>query len=152
MNIVFEIIQAIESLLDLSDRINRKKRGKERLRVAFHIAVDPETLKPIPEILVVNEGDRPQNVEYIFAETGMIFRKKIPLFVKWGARELPQVSNKDDTLVIRLADHGTIEDAARDDHIRVGVITDFGDTFVSDWISHWKKIELRRAVGLDDHS
>ena len=146
---ITSIIQTVVSLLELSDHLDRKKRGEERLRVAFHIAVDPETLEAVPEILVVNEGHRPQKVENLFAKTGLFGGETFPLFVKWGERELPQTVKESETLVMRLADHGTLADVAREKHIRVGVVTDFGDTFVSDWIDSWQKAELRRAVGLD---
>ena len=151
MDFILKAIELVKGLFEIADVSCRNKSGKERLRIAFHCGFDADCV-PRPELRIVNCGDHPQTVEYLFAVVGCVLPKKIPVFVKWGFPDLPQVvpgvADGFGKVVLRLADRGTIKDIAAHRFIRFGCVTDMGDVFVGRFLREWEKVELREAVGV----
>lgn len=148
MNLILSAISAIKALFELLNLAYRQKREAKGLRVAFHCAFSEGNLTPVPEIGIVNTGDFPQTVEYLFASVGRFRKKTFPLFVEWGERELPQVVDKGEKVFMRLAGRGALADVAGHKDIRLGVVTDLGDRFLGERIDNWQKGQLRSALGL----
>ena len=149
MNIILAIIELIENVLNLADRLKGQKSRGECLRVVFHCSWDIN-LVPYAEMIIQNCGDTSQTIEHLFVSVGIFRPKEFPIVVRWGERELPNlVHDKNGScskITLRIAERGTLSDIVGKRFIRFGCITEMGGVHLSHFLRRWEKVELRQIV------